>query len=157
MVFCFSQVSHAYLLFTGLDDVLSRLEQVEQRPSRALPRLGDTTDTSGDESDIGEPRLRLRSKKTYKMRKAWGRVMLGNFLWLGPQMFWQCPVIFIAEFVEKTCRCWLMVTMRFWGNFRAANTFHATNVWGWRHQAEKCWITRGTPLVQQKLSASERG
>ena len=49
---------HADLLFTGLDDVLSRLEQVEQRPFRVLPRLGDTTDTSGDESDAGEPRRR---------------------------------------------------------------------------------------------------
>ena len=63
---------HAHLLFLGLDDVLSRLEQVEQRPSRALPRLGGTSDTSGDESDIGEPRPRLRSKKTYKMKNAWG-------------------------------------------------------------------------------------
>ena len=54
---------HADLLFTGLDDVLSRLEQVEQRPSCALPRFGDTTDTSGDESDAGEPRRRLRSKR----------------------------------------------------------------------------------------------
>ena len=59
---------HADLLFTGLDDVLSRLEQVEQKPSRVLPRLGDTTDTSGDESDASEPRRRLRSKKTYKMK-----------------------------------------------------------------------------------------
>ena len=63
---------HANLLFTGLDDVLSRLEQVEQRPFQVLPRLGDTTDTSGDESDAVEPRRRLRSKKTYKMEASLG-------------------------------------------------------------------------------------
>ena len=53
---------YAHLFFTGLDDVLSPLEQIEQRPSRAVPRLGDTSDTSGDEGEIGEPRRRMRSK-----------------------------------------------------------------------------------------------
>ena len=74
MLLLFVHILHADLLFTGLDDILSQLEQVEQRPSRALPRLGDTTDTSGDESDAGEPRRRLRSKKTYKMKKAGGTI-----------------------------------------------------------------------------------
>ena len=72
------------MLFTGLDDVLSRLEQVGQRPLHAVPRLGDTTDTSGDESDAGEPRRRLRSKKTYKMKRAWGTSDVGRFLVTGP-------------------------------------------------------------------------
>ena len=58
MILLFVHIVHADLLFTGLYDVLSRLKQVEQRPSRALPRLRDTTDTSGDESDAGEPRRR---------------------------------------------------------------------------------------------------
>ena len=74
---------HADLLLTGLDDVLSRLEHVEQRPFRVLPRLGDTTDTSGDESDAGEPRRRLRSKKTYKMKRAWGTSDVGRFFVTG--------------------------------------------------------------------------
>ena len=71
-------------MFTGLDDVSGRLEQVEQRPFRALPRLGDTTDTSGDESAVGEPRRRLRSKKSYKMKRAWGRSDVGRFFVTGP-------------------------------------------------------------------------
>ena len=50
------QIFHAHLLFTRLDDVLSRLERIEQKPSRAVPRVGDTSDTSGDESSMGEPR-----------------------------------------------------------------------------------------------------
>ena len=75
---------HADLLFTGLDDVLSRLEQVEQRPSCVVSRLGDTTDTSGDESDAGEPRRRLRSKKTYKMKRAWGTGDVERFFVTGP-------------------------------------------------------------------------
>ena len=72
MIFFPCRILQTHLLFTRLDDVLNRLEQVEQRPFRALPRLGDTTDTSGDKSDVGEPRRRLRFKKTYKMKKVWG-------------------------------------------------------------------------------------
>ena len=75
---------HADLLFTGLDNVLSRLEQLEQGPSRVVPRLGDTTDTSGDESDAGEPRRRLRSRKAYKMKRAWGTGDVGRFFVTGP-------------------------------------------------------------------------
>ena len=80
MILLFVHILHANLLFTGLDDVLSRLEQVEQRPSRVLPRLGDTTDTSGDERNAGEPRRRLRSKKSYKMKRAWGTSDVGAIL-----------------------------------------------------------------------------
>ena len=75
---------HAHLLSTGLDDVLSRLEQVEQSSSRAVPRLGDTSDTSGDESDMGEPRRRLWSKWTHKVKKAWGVSDVGQFFVTGP-------------------------------------------------------------------------
>ena len=58
---------------------MSRLEQVEQKPSRAFPRLGDTTYTSGDESDVGEPRRRLRSKKTYKLKRTRRTSDVGHF------------------------------------------------------------------------------
>ena len=67
---------HAHLLFTGLTDVLSRLEQ---RPSRAVPRLVDTSDTGGDESDMAEPRRSIRSKKNYQMKKAWKTSDVGHF------------------------------------------------------------------------------
>ena len=80
MIHLLVHIFHADLLFTGLDDVPSRLEQVEQRLSRVLPRLGDTTDTSGDESGAGEPRRRLRSQKTYKMKRAWGTSDVGDSL-----------------------------------------------------------------------------
>ena len=66
-------IFYAHLLFTGLDRVLSQLEQVEQKPSRTVARLGDT---SGNESAMGEPRWRLR----YKMKKTWGTSDIGLFL-----------------------------------------------------------------------------
>ena len=99
--FFFVHILYADLLFTGLDDVLSRLEQVEQRPSRFLPRLGDTTDTSGDESNAGEPRRRLRSKKMYKMKKAWGTSDVGQFFVTGPTDVATKPSHFYCRICRK--------------------------------------------------------
>ena len=73
---------------------------MEQRPSRVLPRLGDTIDTSGDESDAGEPRRRLRSKKTYKMKKAWGTSDVGRFFVTGPIDVATKP----SQFYYRICR-----------------------------------------------------
>ena len=100
MILLFVHIFHADLLFTGIDEVLSRLEQVEQRPSRALPRLGDTTDTSGDESDAVEPRRRLRSKKKYKMKRAWGTSDVGRFFVSGPRDVATKP----SQFYCRICR-----------------------------------------------------
>ena len=92
---------HADLQFTGLDDVLSWLEQVEQRPSCALPRLGDTTNTSGDESDVDEPRRRLRSKSSYKMKRAWATSGVGRFLVTGPTDVATNPSHFYCRICRK--------------------------------------------------------
>ena len=89
------------MLFTGIDDVLSRLEQVEQRPSRALPRLGDTTDTSGEESDVGEPRRRLRSMKSYKKKRAWGTINVGRFFVTEPTYVATKPSHFYCRICRK--------------------------------------------------------
>ena len=94
-------ILHTLLLFTGLDDVLNRLVEVKRRPSRALPRLGDTTDTSGDESDVGEPRRWLRSKKTYKMKKAWGMSDVGQFIVTGPTVVATKPSHFYCRICRK--------------------------------------------------------
>ena len=85
--FIIRQTFHAQWLFTRLDDVFSRLEHAEQRPSRAVPRLGDTNDNSGDESYMDEPCWRLSSKRTYKMKKTWGGgggSDVGQFFVTGP-------------------------------------------------------------------------
>ena len=80
MILLFVHIFHADLMFTGLDVVLSWLEQAEQRPFRVLPRLGDTTDTNVDESNAGEPQRRLRSKK----KRAWGTSDVGRLFATGP-------------------------------------------------------------------------
>ena len=68
------------MLLTGLDDVLSRLEQVERRPSRVVPRLVDISDTSGNENDLSDPPRKVRSKRTYKTRTVGGASDASRFL-----------------------------------------------------------------------------
>ena len=92
---------HAQLLFTRLDDVLGWMEQVQQRQSRAVTQLGDISDTSGDESDLGEPRRRLRSKRTYKMMKAWGTKDFGQFFVTRPPDVATKPSHFYCRICRK--------------------------------------------------------
>ena len=92
-------ISHRFVVHR-IRCCFERLEQVDQRASRALPRLGDTTDTSSDESDIGEPWRRLRSKKTYKMKRAWGMSDVGRFFVTGPTDVATKP----SHFYCKICR-----------------------------------------------------
>ena len=75
--------SFAWLL-TGLDDVLGRVERMEQGLPGAVPHASQTSDTSGDETDASEPRRRVRTKKTFKMKKVWGASELGRFFVTGP-------------------------------------------------------------------------
>ena len=77
------QIFHAYFLFKELDDVFSRLEQLEQRAFHAVPQLGDTSNASSNEGDMGEPRRRLRSKTTYQVKKTWGARDVGQFYLTG--------------------------------------------------------------------------
>ena len=41
--------------------------------------VGDTSDTSADESEASHPRRRVPSKRTYKMKKVWGADEVGRF------------------------------------------------------------------------------
>ena len=101
MIFFPWQIFYAHLLFTGLDDAFSRLEQVEQRPSRVLPWLVDTSDTSVDESSMGEARRRSRSKETYKMKNVWGASGVGQFFVTGPTDIATKPSHFYCRICRK--------------------------------------------------------
>ena len=71
-------------LFTGLDDVLDRVERMEQGLPGAVTHASQTSDTSGDKTDMSEPRRIVRTKKTFKMKKVWGASELGRFFVTGP-------------------------------------------------------------------------
>ena len=114
---------HADLLFIELDGVLSRLEQVEQRPSRALSRLGDTTDTIGDECSICEPRRRLRSTKTYKMKRAWGTSDVGQFFVTGPTDVATQPSQFYCRICRKDVSVLTHGHQEIWWHFQGSKHF----------------------------------
>ena len=92
------QIFHAHLLVRGLNDILSRLEQVEQRPSRAVPHLGGT---SGNESDMGESPRRLRSKKDIQNEKSLGASDVGQFFVTGPTDVATKPGHFFCRICRK--------------------------------------------------------
>ena len=70
--------------FAGLDDVLGRVERMEQGLPGTVPHASQTSDTSGNEMDVSEPRSRVRRKKSFKMKKVWGASELGRFFVTGP-------------------------------------------------------------------------
>ena len=58
-----------YFLFTELDAVLQHLGQSAARPG---PHAADTSDSSADESEASHSRRRVRSKRTFKLRRCGG-------------------------------------------------------------------------------------
>ena len=63
--------------------MLEKLNQglsVSQQQQRAT----DTTDTSGEETDTSQPRRRVRSKRTFKMKKSYATSELAQFFVTGP-------------------------------------------------------------------------
>ena len=74
-------VSPSVVLFAELDQVLDKLNQ---GPSAARPPIVETTDTSGEETDTSQPRRRLRSKRTFKMKKSYATSELARFFVTGP-------------------------------------------------------------------------
>ena len=66
-------------LFTELDAVLQHLGQSTARPG---VHAVETSESSADESEVGQSRRRVRSKRTFKM-KVWGANELGQFFVTG--------------------------------------------------------------------------
>ena len=69
-----------FFLFTELDAVLQHLGQ-SAAPSG--PHDADTSDTSANESEASHPRRRMRSKRTFKMKKIWEAEEVGRFFVTG--------------------------------------------------------------------------
>ena len=67
-------------MFTELDAVLQQLGQSTARPG---PHVADTSDSSADESEASHSRRRVRSKRTFKMKKVWGANEVGQFFVTG--------------------------------------------------------------------------
>ena len=65
---CSSWVSPCVILLSELDEVLDKLNQ---GPSTSRAPIVETNDTSGEDTDTSQPRRRVRSKCTFKMKKSY--------------------------------------------------------------------------------------
>ena len=73
-------VSPPVVLFAELDEVLDKLNQ---GPFAARPPIVETTDTSGEDTDTSQPRRRVRSKRTFKMKNSYATSELALFFVTG--------------------------------------------------------------------------
>ena len=67
-------------LFTELDAVLQHLGQSTARPGG---HAVETSESSADESEVDHSSRRVRSKRTFKMKKVWGANEVGQFFVTG--------------------------------------------------------------------------
>ena len=71
-------------LLAEFDEVLGKLGQGPSMPQQQQPRVSDTTDTSGEDTDAKQPRRRVRSRRTFKMKKGYAVGELAQFFVTGP-------------------------------------------------------------------------
>ena len=87
-------------LFAELDEVLGKLGQGPSMPQQQQPRVSDTTDTSGEDTDVEQPRRRVRSRRTFKMKKGYAVGELAQFFVTGPTD----AANKLSEFYCRVCR-----------------------------------------------------
>ena len=93
-------VSPSVILFAEPDEVLDKLNQGPSMPQQQQQSVTDTTDTSGEETDTSQPRRRVRSKRTFKMKKSYATSELARFFVTGPTD----PSTNLSEFSCRPCR-----------------------------------------------------
>ena len=93
-------VSPSVILFAELDEVLDRLSQGPSTPQQQQQRVTDATDTSGDDTDVEQPRRRVRSRRTFKMKKGYAVGELAQFFVTGPTD----AANKLSEFYCRVCR-----------------------------------------------------
>ena len=76
-------VSPSVILFAELDEVLDKLNQGQSMPQQQQ-RVPDTKDTSGEDTNVEQPRRRVRSRRTFKVKKGYAVGELAQFFVTGP-------------------------------------------------------------------------
>ena len=84
-------------MFTEIDAVLQHLGQSAARPG---PHVVDTSDSSADESEASPSRRRVRSKRTFKMKRVWGVNEMSQFFVTGATVSAGRP----SQFFCRVCR-----------------------------------------------------
>ena len=71
-------------MLSELDEVLGKLSQGPSVAQQQQQRVPDKTDTSGEDTDIEQPRRRVRSRRNFKMKKEYAGGELAQFFVTGP-------------------------------------------------------------------------
>ena len=90
-------------LFVELDEVLGKLGQGPSMPQQQQPRVTDTTDTSGENTDVEQPRRRVRSRRTFKLKKGYAVGELAQFFVTGPKDAANKLSEFLLKSVSEGC------------------------------------------------------
>ena len=98
------------------------------------PRVTDTTDTSGKDTDDEQPRRRVRSRRTFKMKKGYAVGELAQFFVTGPTD----AANKLSEFYCRLCR--MDVSVRTHGEYEIIQNFQ-----GHRHFSRNQWLRLETP------------
>ena len=93
-------VSPSVILFAELDEVLGKLNQGPSMPQQQQQRVTDTTETSGEDTDVEQPRRRVRSRRTFKMKKRYAVGELDQFFVTRPTD----AANNLSEFYCRLCR-----------------------------------------------------
>ena len=83
-----------------LDEVLGKLSRGPSLELQQQQRVSDTTDTSGEDTDIEQPRRRVRSRRTFKVKKGYAVGELAQFCVTGPTD----AANKLSEFYCRVCR-----------------------------------------------------
>ena len=86
-------------MLSELDEVLGKLSQGPSVAQQQQQRVPDTTDTSREDTDIEQPRRRVRSRRTFKM-KGYAVGELAQFFVTGPTD----AANKLSEFYCRMCR-----------------------------------------------------
>ena len=146
-----SLVSPCVILLSELDEVLGKLSQGPSVAQQQQQRVLDTTDTSEEDTDIEQPRRRVRSRRTFKMKKGYAVGELAQFFVTG-------PTDAANKLSEFYCRWVFSLTedTRSSGTFRDTVILLATNGFAPRHLAGGCWTSTATHSLKTSLRDSER-
>ena len=133
--------------------MLGKLGQGPSMPQQQQPRVSDTTDTSGEDSDVEQPRRRVRSRRTFEMKNGYAVGELAQFFVTGPTD----AANKLSEFFARCAgRMFLYVrtgSTKSSDIFRDTAIFLAISDFASRHLVGGCWILTGT----RSLKTSSKG
>ena len=128
-----SLVSPCVILMSELDEVLGKLSQGTSI-SQQQQRVPDTKDTSGEDTDVDQLLRRVRSRRTFKMKKRYAVGELAQFFVTG-------PTDAANKLSEFYCRvCWKGVSVLTHGGYDIIRHFQ-----GHRHFARDQRLRLETP------------